>query len=54
MFQEIAYWLIASVVVVALGRIGFFLSNGIDQRRKNRRVQRGIAEYLLHKAAARS
>ena len=53
MLQEIAYWLIASVVVVGLGRIGFFLARGIGQRRKHRLIQRGIAEYLLQKTAAK-
>ena len=53
MLQEIAYWLIASVIVVGLGRIGFFLASGIDQRRKHRRIQQGIAEYLLQKTATR-
>jgi len=53
MLQEIAYWLIASVVVVGLGRIGFFLARGIGQRRKHRLIQRGIAKYLLQKTAAK-
>jgi hypothetical protein len=53
MLQEIAYWLIASIVVVGFGRIGLFLA-GIGQRRTNRRIQQGIREYLLQKAAART
>ena len=53
MLQEIAYWLIASVMIVGLGRTGFFLARGIGQRRKHRLIQQGIAEYLLQKTAGK-
>jgi hypothetical protein len=53
MLQEISYWLSAAIVVAGFWCIGLLLA-GIGQRRKNRRIQQGINEYLLRKTAARA
>ena len=53
MLQEIFYWLIASIVVAGGWRVGLFLA-GIGQRRKSRRIQQGINEYLFRKTTARA
>ena len=50
--QEILSWLIALFVVAGFLRVGVLIS-GIGQRRKMRRIQQGIAEYLFQKAAAK-
>jgi|GEM_PF-1534375 hypothetical protein len=52
MLQEIVYWLIASFVVAGFWRVGLVIS-GIGQRRKIRRIQQGIAEYLFQKTLAK-
>ena len=51
--QEIVYCLIASSIVAGVWSAGRFVAK-INRRLNNRRIQRGIAEYLLQKAAARS
>jgi hypothetical protein len=53
MHQEILHWLIASLVVAGLWTLGR-LTTKINRLLNNRRIQRGITEYLLHKTAARS
>jgi hypothetical protein len=52
MLQEILAWLIALFVVAGIWRVGVLIS-GIGQRRKMRRIQQGIAEYLFQKTAAK-
>jgi hypothetical protein len=51
--QEIFYWLIPSFIVAGLWSAGRLVAK-INRCRNNRRIQRGIAEYLLQRAAARS
>lgn len=51
MLQEVFYWLIASFVAAGVWRLGILIF-GIAQRRKSRRIQRGITEYLVQKTAA--
>jgi hypothetical protein len=48
--QEISYWFIASLVVAGFWSAGRLIAQ-INRRLNSRRVQRGIAEYLLHKTA---
>jgi hypothetical protein len=52
MLQEIFYWFIASFVAAGFWFVGVLMA-GLGQRRKSRRIQQGIAAYLLHKTAAR-
>jgi hypothetical protein len=52
MLQEIFYWLIASIIAAGFLRVGIILISGIGQRRKTRRIQQGIAEYLRQKTVA--
>ena len=51
--QETFYWLIASFIAAGLWSAGHLVAK-INRCLNNRRIQRGIAEYLLQKAAARS
>ena len=53
MSQEILYWFIASfIIIAALWSAGRLLAK-INQCLKNRRIQRGVADYLLQKTATR-
>jgi hypothetical protein len=51
--QEIFYCLIVAFIVAGFWSAGRVVAK-INRRLNNRRIQRGIAEYLLQKAAARS
>ena len=53
MRQEIFYCLIASFIIAGIWSAGRLVAK-IDRCVNNRRIQRGIAEYLLQKTAARS
>jgi hypothetical protein len=53
MLSEIVYWLIALFTVAGFFGVGSLIAR-INRFLNNRRIQRGIAEYLLQKAAARS
>jgi hypothetical protein len=53
MLQEIFCWIIALLIVAGFWRVGVLIA-GIAQRQKIRRIQRGIAEYLRRKTAAKA
>jgi hypothetical protein len=53
MRQKIFYCLIASFIIAGIWSAGRLITK-INRCLQNRRIQRGIAEYLLQKTAAKS
>ncbi len=54
MLQEIFYWMIALFIVAGFWRVGLLITGLLQRQNNHRLVQRGIAEYLNRKTAAKA